>query len=180
MYANYSGCRTVSNQRERDYNVRSRSHGKHRVREGGRAADDDGETGWRNPERRSRTESVSGASQVVTSAVYRPQDRYSLWLDPESTPASPSVPGTGQPGWVPVIRVFTMAQPLMRFISLAVSPFLLLLLFRLLWFLSSDVYARTHAAPLRTYYIHVYIYIFLPIYIYIYPVFYLSPLPAGI
>jgi len=43
MYANYSGCRTVSNQRGRDYNVRSRSHVAKRCGEWGGAADGGGE-----------------------------------------------------------------------------------------------------------------------------------------
>lgn len=153
MYANYSGCRTVSNQRERDYNVRSRSYAKHRAREGGRAvrwwwrnwmaklwaAFENGKCQWCVASGNKRR--ISAARSVLCDLILNRHLRRLAWT----------------PGWVswdesPVIRVFTMAQPLMRFISLVVSLFLLLL-FRLLWFLPSNMCARTHAASSPTHYI---------------------------
>lgn len=70
-------------------------------REGGRAV----RWWWRNWMAKLRAAFENGKCQWCVASGNRRRisaaRSATLWLDPEAAPASPSVPGTGQPGWVP-------------------------------------------------------------------------------
>lgn len=77
MYANYSGCRSVSNQRGRDYNVRSRSLAKVRGgKDGWQWTKGDVKVReWRERERRWRVgRAVTSVGTRADAVALRPQE----------------------------------------------------------------------------------------------------------